>query len=1264
MHMRIKRLTSLACVVVMLFSMIAINANAVVLSTDLEQATGQAEIIQRAAEETTGPHTFSGPNLAKVDVPMGGIGTGAVYFDGNMRAYNWDMGFLEDRIFTNENSLFAISVKQGDETVTKKLRGSIDTPNIFKGTTPNVQLPKDGLHTNISQPINRSYRPRNAQGDWYVATSDPRTPSANAEDNSPGVTRSEVFTIPENCTQVRLLYSGGMDIDCAYVGLIDAQTGRTYNKITGATTSGNSQGWINMTERTFAVPESARGKKAFFEITDIGTCDEWGRPSIAVNVDDIQLRDAEGNNLNEEAGFLNGDFETGTMEHWIAWPTASSDLYAPEDMELVVEYPFATYTFKDKTMPVVAAVEMVNPMVPTNEKDSTTPTVLFNITVTNISDAPAEVSVLSTMANALTDSLAWQANGTQATYNPTPNTTNTFSRDAKGSYITFTSNLTGDSEILTQLNGSLCLWTDATNASYSAGAATADALIDQMKAGGLDSAMVTDNTKTVGGLAVPVTLQPGESKTISFNYAWYFPHVQGRDVWGTSTEDVGRRYAFYYDSLNAVVDDLSDRREQLLSDTRLYHDAMYDTNIPYYLIESVTGTAVALRSKIAFTTKDGSIYGREGSDCKHYWQGCCLGNCTHVYAYVQALPNLYPELARRWKEQDFAWKQRPDNGLLNSRFQQVPAGAPWSGSSTTDGNAPAVDGVMGTIEGCYREHLNSPDNAFLTKNWANIKRLMDSSIAAWDPDELGLLTAAGNVLTTFDGAVAGITAFTGSQYLTALKAAEQMALIMGDTESVARYAGLFAKGTVALNELTWNGEYYTQANSNTMADCLMVDQLNGQARAYLDQLGYILPSENVKTALQSMFKYNFYYPVGDKYNPFSYDLKRIYATEKDPGLLNGTYPHGTTSSVRYLEEIWTGFEYSVATAMLYEGMVDEALAIAYSVRQRHNGLIDGMHVLNDRECKGFYSRAMAAYGMLNAAIGLERNGPAKSLGFNPNYSPEDVKGFFTYVNGWGSFEQSRSANGNQKDKIDVKYGAMDIKELVVYLSDDVGDDVIATAQVNSIDIDIEKVERDGNRMTITFTEEINLKAGDILAASVAVVPAIVAEVVPTTIVNGYAANVKVNVDTSSLDADDVVTVSLFGQELIVVNGAVLFKFVADEIPAAGVYSPVIQVNGTTMNSSAKLTVEPKNDDIWTVDVLPGETDTVLGFIPVIAPKTGASFEVLVNNVKRTLTWDGSKTLVLTDCLVQPGDEIVIKNVKYPILFPSYSFTFNFTYNPQ
>ena len=180
------------------------------------------------------------------------------------------------------------------------------------------------------------------------------------------------------------------------------------------------------------------------------------------------------------------------------------------------------------------------------------------------------------------------------------------------------------------------------------------------------------------------------------------------------------------------------------------------------------------------------------------------------------------------------------------------------------------------------------------------------------------------------------------------------------------------------------------------------------------------------------------------------------------------------------------------------------------------------------------------------------------------------------------------------------------------------------------------------------------------------VPAIAAEVVPTTIVNGYAANVKVNVDTSDLDADDVVTASLFGQELTVVNGTVLFKFVADEIPAAGVYTPVIQVNGTTISSNAKLTVEPKNDDIWTVTVIPDveESKTVLGFIPVIAPKAGASFEVFVNNGKQSLTWDGGNTLVLTDCVVQPNDEIVIKNVKYPILFPSYSFTFSFTYTPQ
>ncbi len=171
-----------------------------------------------------------------------------------------------------------------------------------------------------------------------------------------------------------------------------------------------------------------------------------------------------------------------------------------------------------------------------------------------------------------------------------------------------------------------------------------------------------------------------------------------------------------------------------------------------------------------------------------------------------------------------------------------------------------------------------------------------------------------------------------------------------------------------------------------------------------------------------------------------------------------------------------------------------------------------------------------------------------------------------------------------------------------------------------------------------------------------------AEVVPTTIVNGCAANVKVNVDTSGLDENDVVTVSLFEKELTVVNGSVLFRFAVADVPAAGRYKPVVKVNGEEVNTSAVLEVVPLDDDIWTVSVIPGVDETILAFHADIAPKTGTNFIVLVNGATKTFTRDGNNLIL--PYVVQAGDTIVVKNVKYPILFPSYSFTFTATYSPE
>src|SRR5574340_963823 len=114
----------------------------------------------------------------------------------------------------------------------------------------------------------------------------------------------------------------------------------------------------------------------------------------------------------------------------------------------------------------------------------------------------------------------------------------------------------------------------------------------------------------------------------------------------------------------------------------------------------------------------------------------------------------------------------------------------------------------------------------------------------------------------------------------------------------------------------------------------MSDQLLGQWWAHQLGLGYLLPQEKVVSALRAVFKHNFKTDL--THWPHA---PRPFAGAKDKGLIVCTWPKGGRPGnvMLYSDEVWTGIEYQVAAHMIYEGMVEQGLAIVEAVRERHDG---------------------------------------------------------------------------------------------------------------------------------------------------------------------------------------------------------------------------------------------------------------------------------------------------------------------------------------
>jgi uncharacterized protein (DUF608 family) len=688
---------------------------------------------------------------------------------------------------------------------------------------------------------------------------------------------------------------------------------------------------------------------------------------------------------------------------------------AMRDLTFRGEYPFGWYSFDDPGVPVKVGMETFNPLVPLSAKDSAIPCAIFNLTAENPTDRAMEVSFLTTQQNAVGYLGISKIEG--RAYSGYGENKNEIVRDPKATILSMTSG-----KPKTTLGwGDMALAAMTSDASGTAAWDTLESLAVEFASSGTLSGAKTAGASPLaqtldGAISVSFTLQPGEKRTVPFVLTWHFPNVKhGIDQWNCQ----GNMYANHWSSALAVARDLAERIGELTEKTRLFHDSLYASNLPYWLLDRISSQVAILRTQTCFWGKDGYFGGWEGCNLD---AGCCHGNCNHVWHYAQAHARLFPEIARQMRAQEFRY-QAANGAIPHRQFKEFPA----------------CDGQCGAVLNSYREHLISPDRKWLDANWPSIKRAMEYVIATWDKNEDGVL--AGPQWNTLDGALGGSTSWLGTMYLAALAAAEKMALLEDDTNVARRYATLRASGSKLQDKTLFNGEYYIQLpDPETREDYgngCAIDQLLGQWWAHQLDLGWLYPRENARTALKSLFRYNF---RGNMHGLVQ--VPRKFVADDDPAMQMITWPKGPRPAkhILYADEAMTGFEYAAAAAMVQAGLLREGFAATRGVWARYDGrLRQGVAVggfngnpFGDDECGKYYARAMSVWSMLLACQGFIYDGPAGTLGFRPVWRPEDHVSFFTAAEGWGLFTQRRTAD-SQTAKIELRSGKLNLTTLVLQL---------------------------------------------------------------------------------------------------------------------------------------------------------------------------------------------------------------------------------------
>ncbi|MDF7823594.1 GH116 family glycosyl-hydrolase [Pontiellaceae bacterium B12227] len=693
------------------------------------------------------------------------------------------------------------------------------------------------------------------------------------------------------------------------------------------------------------------------------------------------------------------------------------------------EYPIGRISYADAASPVTVELEAFSPFIPLSAKDSALPATVMDFTVENRGKEPLQLSLQGYLQNAVNpydnDPMLGSRKNTLMQQNVIATLLSTsIPADAAPEGQTGLEQRHGWGSMALSLLGA----SDGLGGS-------ADAAVPVFPFKNSSSAVMALDKKLIGSLGQQFSLEPGARETVTFIVSWYFPlHQERGGFLNTMAEGdtVNRHYKPWFADAADVARYVGRDFERLAGGTRRWNKTWYDSTLPVWLLDRAVVPVDTLATQTFYWFDNGRPWGWEGVDS-------CEGTCTHVWSYAQAMSRLFPELERRLREiTDYGIAFDETTGLIGYRGDHI--------------KKVAIDGQAGTIIRTWREHTMTPDNEFLERVWPQTKKAIEFLITQ-DPDQDGVLE--GSQAHTLDASWSGPMGWLSSVYCGALRAGEQMALVMGDDAFAYTCGRIADSGYEAIVEKVYNGEYFIHLPPNknqiNTSDGSHIDQVLGQSWAVQTGLPRVLPKEETVSALNALWKYNVS-PDAEGYAVKHTAIKghRVYAAKGEAGMLMTTWPTGNGAETAvpgmaervedfetwlgpggYFDECMTGFEYQAAAHMVYEGepgseLVKYGLAVARNIHDRYAP--EKRNPFNEIECGDHYARAMAGYGVFLAACGFEYNGPQGEIAFAPRISPANFRAPFTAAEGWGTFSQTIDEKGLQA-KLHVKWGALAVQTI-------------------------------------------------------------------------------------------------------------------------------------------------------------------------------------------------------------------------------------------
>ncbi|MCY4113355.1 MAG: GH116 family glycosyl-hydrolase [Chloroflexi bacterium] len=716
---------------------------------------------------------------------------------------------------------------------------------------------------------------------------------------------------------------------------------------------------------------------------------------------------------------LEGDLDPVEYEGTLGSPASHHGLPRFADASFHTAYPLAQVCLRDPDVPVDLRLEAFNPLIPGRADDSGLPVAVLRWMAGNPSDVPMQVSVCAVLANFI---------GTDGKHGQPKRNVNRWRLGNGLRGLDMRSDgVPADAEQW----GTLALTVlDAPDQTVTARTAWydvpwGDALLDFWEDfsadGRLDDRPPGAADSPTASLAATVDLAPGQDRAVTFLLAWHFPNRLTWDVMRTGDDRadwVGNHYAARVPDAWTAAEDAAARLPDLERDTVRFVRAFCDADIPDAIKEAALFNLSTLRSQTAFRSADGGFYGFEGcfDDA-----GAGFGTCTHVWNYEHATGYLFGDLARGMRDVEF------NESTASDGHMEFRAALP-RGRASAWGLA-AADGQLGCLVKLYRDWQLSGDDDFLRRLWPGARRALEFCWieGGWDADRDGVMEGCQH--NTMDVEYFGPNPEIGGWYLAALRAGEEMAAHVGETEFAAECRRLFEQGRAWIDANLFNGDYFEhqirpQPDRSRIAPGLrrpekyaaqnledpehqvgsgcLVGQLVGQAAARLGGLGPLLDPDHVAATLRSIMRHNFRPSMRGHVNHF-----RSYALADEAGLVIAAYPRGDRPErpFPYCNEVWSGLEYTAAVGMLQEGQPDAALQVIEAVRARHDGA--RRNPFDEPEYGHHYARAMAAWGAVVAVAGFGYSAVRAEMRF----AADPGTAFWSNGSAWGTCTRTKNDHG-------------------------------------------------------------------------------------------------------------------------------------------------------------------------------------------------------------------------------------------------------------